>query len=82
MRALEAYQRDTGQFPTTGQGLQALREEIEGVRNWNGPYLGRPVPTDPWNDPYVYKYPGDHGDKPDIMSTSDHGTQIASWERK
>ena len=66
--ALGAYKLDTGNFPTTEQGLQALRMQPEGVENWQGPYLQKEIGTDPWNHAYVYHYPGDHGDEPDIIS--------------
>jgi general secretion pathway protein G len=60
--ALDAYRLDNGRYPTTAQGLQALREEptLEPrPRNWNGPYLRRAVPLDPWDNPYVYMAPGE-----------------------
>ncbi len=69
MTALGAYKLDTGVYPTTDQGLQALRVKPDGVLNWSGPYLPQDIPNDPWGSPYVYKYPGDHGgDEPDVIS--------------
>ncbi len=68
MTALGAYKLDTGGYPTTEQGLQALRVKPEGAVNWAGPYLPQDIPNDPWGTPYVYKYPGDHGDEPDVIS--------------
>jgi general secretion pathway protein G len=68
MDALGAFKLDTGVFPTTEQGLNALRVKPDGVNNWNGPYLPKDVPPDPWGHQYVYKYPGEHGDEPDIES--------------
>ena len=38
------------------------------VAQWDGPYLQKDIPNDPWGHPYVYKFPGEHGDEPDIMS--------------
>ncbi len=58
MTALGAYKLDTSTFPTTEQGLQALRVPPAGVPLWKGPYLPQEVPNDPWGRPYVYKYPG------------------------
>jgi general secretion pathway protein G len=60
--ALDSYRLDNGSYPTTEQGLEALRtaptrEPIP--RNWRGPYLRKEVPLDPWDRPYVYKSPGD-----------------------
>ncbi len=66
--ALMQYKLATGVFPTTEQGLQALRVRPPNVENWDGPYLKKELPNDPWGRPYVYKYPGDHGDEPDIIS--------------
>lgn len=59
--ALDAYRLDTGRYPTTEQGLAALREEPAAPpqpRGWRGPYLRREVPLDPWGRPYEYRSPG------------------------
>jgi general secretion pathway protein G len=90
MTALGTYKLDTGTFPTTEMGLKALREKPEGVNNWEGPYLGKDVPKDPWGNEYVYKFPGDHGDEPDIISYGadgqpggeDENADIFSWTSK
>jgi general secretion pathway protein G len=90
MTALGAYKLDTGLFPSTDQGLQALRVKPENMAQWDGPYLPKEVPTDPWGHPYLYKYPGDHGDEPDILSLGADGqpggdgnnADIGSWESK
>ena len=55
---LDTYRLDVGQYPSTKQGLQALRKAPEGVKNWDGPYLSKPVPLDPWGHAYHYKRPG------------------------
>jgi general secretion pathway protein G len=60
--ALESYRLDNGRYPTTEQGLAALRERP--VRepvptNWRGPYLRKGVPLDAWERAYIYKSPGD-----------------------
>ena len=68
MTALGSYKLDTGVFPTTEQGLQALRVRPNDLNNWNGPYMPKEVPNDPWGHPYLYKYPGEHGDDPEIVS--------------
>ena len=68
MTALGAYKLDTGLFPTTDQGLQALRVAPQGVNQWQGPYLPQEIPVDPWGRAYFYKFPGEHGDEPDIIS--------------
>jgi general secretion pathway protein G len=86
--ALGAYKLDTGVFPTTEQGLQALRTKPENVENWQGPYLQKDVQNDPWGHPYVYRFPGEHGDEPDIVSYGADGqaggdgnnADILSWK--
>jgi general secretion pathway protein G len=47
--------------------LKALREKPSAIENWQGPYLPKEIPVDPWKKPYAYKCPGDHGDY-DILS--------------
>jgi general secretion pathway protein G len=61
--ALDGYRLDNHVYPTTDQGLAALRTEpVTGARpvKWRGPYLRRAVPDDPWGKPYVYVAPGVH----------------------
>jgi len=60
--ALDTYRLDTGKYPATDQGLQALRVKPGGVENWDGPYLAKEVPLDPWGHAYDYRCPGEHGD--------------------
>ncbi len=88
MTALGAYKLDTGVYPTTEQGLQALRVQPPGVTQWQGPYLPQEIPVDPWGRPYVYKYPSEHGDEPEIISYGADGqpggeginADIVSWK--
>jgi len=61
-KAIEAYRLDVGRYPSTEQGLAALMAAPGGVTRWQGPYLKRAVPLDPWGNAYQYKQPGDHGD--------------------
>lgn len=90
MTALGAYKLDTGLYPTNEMGLQALRAKPQGVAMWQGPYLPQEIPTDPWGRPYVYKYPGEHGDDPDIICYGADGNpggegvnaDIVSWQAK
>ena len=65
--ALDSYRLDVGSYPTTQMGLEALQTKPAGVEKWDGPYLKKEVPVDPWGHAYVYKSPGDHGDY-DLMS--------------
>jgi len=66
--ALGAYKLDVGTFPSTEEGLQALRTKPASANRWDGPYLPKEIPVDPWGNPYIYKFPGEHGDEPDIIS--------------
>ncbi|MDI6748697.1 MAG: type II secretion system major pseudopilin GspG [Pseudomonadota bacterium] len=61
-KALDTYRLDTGHYPSAVQGLAALRERPAGEAKWNGPYLQKDVPADPWGRPYVYRAPGRKGD--------------------
>jgi len=56
--ALELYKADTGSYPTTAQGLAALRSQPPGVAGWIGPYLDHPIVADPWGHAYIYRCPG------------------------
>jgi general secretion pathway protein G len=67
MTALGTYKLDVGTFPTTEQGLPALRVAPADVPQWAGPYMPKDIPKDPWGHDYQYKYPGEHGDEPDIV---------------
>jgi general secretion pathway protein G len=91
MTALGSYKLDTGAFPTTEQGLAALRlKPNEELNGWNGPYLPQDVPKDPWGHEYVYRYPGEHGDEPDVASLGADGqpggdglnADIVSWKNQ
>ena len=82
--ALDSYRLDNDMYPTTEQGMQALRVKPEGANNWDGPYLPKDVPNDPWGNQYVFKSPGDHGDY-DLSSYGVDGQSggdddINSWE--
>ena len=60
--AIELYRIDNGRYPTTDEGLKALVQAPAGVDGWKGPYLTKKdVPNDPWNRPYHYRSPGQHG---------------------
>jgi general secretion pathway protein G len=58
--ALDAYEIDAGRFPSTDEGMRALVEQPSSARTWRGPYIKRGIPNDPWGNPYVYRYPGQH----------------------
>ncbi|HLJ18304.1 MAG TPA: type II secretion system major pseudopilin GspG [Bryobacteraceae bacterium] len=90
MTALGAYKLDTGRYPSTEAGLQALRTRPDNEPQWSGPYLPQEIPLDPWKRAYQYKYPGDHGDEPDIISLGADGApggdgndaDIVSWKNQ
>jgi general secretion pathway protein G len=90
MTALGSYKLDTGVLPSTDEGLQALRVKPGNLDQWQGPYLPKDIPLDPWGHAYVYKFPGDHGEEPDIISYGADGqpggdgnnADIVSWKDK
>src|SRR5947208_11438307 len=85
--ALDGYYIDTGRYPSTQDGLKALRSKPEGVEKWNGPYLKKELPSDPWGNAYVYRAPGRNGGY-EIVSFGADGREggegenadINSWE--
>ena len=84
--ALKLYELDNGNFPTTSQGLAALREQPNSSpvpTYWNGPYIEK-RPVDPWGREYMYKSPGDHRMDYDLYSQGkDEATDeddIINWE--
>jgi len=79
--ALDAFRLDTGRYPTTEEGLKALREKPSGADQWQGPYLTKEIPLDPWNHPYVYKCPGDHGEY-DLISYGLDGVEGGDGENQ
>jgi general secretion pathway protein G len=87
--ALDLYFLDTGQYPSSSEGLNALVQPSGSRTSWNGPYLkGQMVPSDPWGRPYVYRFPGQHGTY-DIVSYGADGQEggtgaasdVTSWSR-
>ncbi|XZG71381.1 type II secretion system major pseudopilin GspG [Chitinibacteraceae bacterium HSL-7] len=78
--ALDQYRLDTGSYPSTEQGLSVLTTKPAGSTKWNGPYLTKDVPNDPWDRPYVYKKPGENGNEFDLMSLGADGRPGGSGE--
>jgi len=78
-KSLDQYRLDTGHYPTTEQGLSALVTKPANESKWEGPYLTKAVPADPWGKPYVYKNPGEHGDY-DLLSYGKDGQAGGSGE--
>ena len=85
--ALDLYELDNGRYPTSEQGLGALRVKPSGfpeATNWNGPYLKK-RPKDPWGNSYHYAYPASHeGVDYDLYSLGSDGTEsdddIGNWQ--
>ena len=61
-KALDQYRLDVGRYPATELGLKALVERPASEAKWNGPYLKKDVPLDPWGKPYLYTSPGKKSD--------------------
>lgn len=85
-KALELYRLDTGRYPSTEQGLKALIDRPGDEPRWDGPYLKKGLPPDPWGRPYVYRAPGEHGDfdlyslgKDGQPGGTDEAADITSW---
>jgi general secretion pathway protein G len=67
-KALQAYRIDTGRYPGTSDGLQALVTQPPNEPRWRGPYLKDAIPLDPWGSPYQYAYPSNRGKDYDLVS--------------
>jgi len=85
--ALDSFRLDVGRYPTSAEGLSALRSNPGGTSNWDGPYLSKNIPNDPWQNEYAYTSPGSNGEY-DIVSYGLDGTSggegenqdVVSWE--
>lgn len=85
--ALDTYRLDVGKYPTTDMGLEALRIKPDDLEKWDGPYLPKEIPMDPWGHPYEYRSPSEHGDY-EIVSYGGDGSpggeeedmDITSWQ--
>lgn len=76
--AVEQYHLQNGAYPPT---LEALRTKPAGedLPNWSGPYIKKPVPNDPWNQPYLYVTPGEHNTESfDLYSLGKDGKEGGS----
>ena len=83
MSAMDAFRLDVGRYPTQQEGLPALVTNPgtgPGLDKWDGPYLKKAVPQDPWGNPYLYRNPGEHGEV-DIYSYG-KDNQPGGGERK
>lgn len=85
-QALDQYRLDTGHYPSSELGLAALFARPQNEPKWNGPYLRKEVPPDPWGRPYYYRYPGEHADfdlysygKDGQPGGSDDNVDVTNW---
>jgi len=85
-QGLDHFRLDVGRYPTTQEGLNALMTN-PGIEKWEGPYLKKAVPADPWGRPFQYQCPGSHGEY-DLFSYGRDGApggegedrDVKSWE--
>lgn len=71
-KALDQLRLDTGHYPSMEDGLEALVAQPANEPRWDGPYLKKGVPLDPWGNPYVFRSPGEHGEY-DLISYGKDG---------
>lgn len=84
--ALALFKTDTGRFPTTSEGLEALVAD-PGIEGYNSEAYLDKVPNDPWKNRYVYMSPGTHRKDYDLESYgkdgedggADENADIESW---
>jgi general secretion pathway protein G len=65
--SLQQFYLDNGRFPSSEEGLEALRFQPVDAPNWRGPYLDRAIPPDPWGYDYIYEWPGQDGEDTYIL---------------
>jgi general secretion pathway protein G len=78
-KALDQYRLDTGHYPKSEQGLNALVAKPADEPKWDGPYLQKAVPLDPWGRPYLYRVPGQKAEY-DLLSLGRDGQPGGSGE--
>lgn len=70
--ALDLFEAECGRYPTTAEGLEALRVAPSGVKGWKGPYMKKDIPLDPWGNAYGYRSPGTHSGTSGTTSTASY----------
>jgi len=78
-KSLEQYRLDTGHFPTQEQGLQAIVKKPANEPRWDGPYLKKELPMDPWGHAFIYKIPGEKSEY-DLISLGKDGAPGGTGE--
>ena len=81
---LDLYMIEVGSYPSESEGLEALMENMGNNANWNGPYMKK-KPIDPWQKPYIYRFPSQHGLDYDLCSAGADGVEgteddICNWK--
>lgn len=84
---IEMYRMDINSYPSTSQGLAALGQapgDLANQSKWQGPYLEKAVPLDPWDNPYQYMSPGNRSTDFDLWSFGPDGQDgtaddIGNW---
>jgi len=81
--ALNTFEVDNSRYPSSDEGLAALMTAPGNATNWHGPYIQH-APRDPWTNPYIYVYPGQHNPQGfDLYSTHDgkdtSGNELNNW---
>ncbi|MFG6443455.1 type II secretion system major pseudopilin GspG [Roseateles sp. LKC17W] len=71
-KSLDQFRLDVGRYPSTEQGLAVLVAKPADEPKWQGPYLSKAVPRDPWGNDYQYRSPGEHGEY-DLLSLGKDG---------
>ncbi len=69
--ALDMFKLEVGRYPTENEGLEALRTHPPGLDKWQGPYLKKSVPRDPWDHSYLYR---NLGNDYEVLSYGADGT--------
>jgi general secretion pathway protein G len=85
--AIQLFSHDSARYPTTAEGLDALVHKPNDLGRWNGPYLAKSVPIDPWGRAYLYKCPGDNGlydlysyGRDGVVGGNNEDADIVNWK--
>jgi general secretion pathway protein G len=85
-KALDQYRVDTGHYPNSEQGINALIQMPSDEPKWDGPYLLKKVPPDPWGRAYLYKSPGENAEydlyslgKDGLVGGTKDAEDIVNW---
>ena len=71
-QSIDLFKLDVGRYPNDAEGLRALTDRPATAPGWNGPYLKKGLPADPWGATYLYKNPG-RNNAPDVFSLGADG---------